>query len=195
VALFLVWSLSPIGGQGALRATTLSTNVRTRDLTLSSYPFSNLSAYTHNIFESGDSGSLTMINRYVAPAQAAFATQDLGLHHANQSSNGFTAAVKQAGGLEEAVRITQRDLWRNVRIPFLHSLPGYNEKENEWISVQNDIIPDYSSLIGVPIRGLLALKSGNASFIIGTNYQTVMVSPVLNTARNLLTVHSAICLG
>ena len=181
----LVWTLSPIGGQGALRATALGANVRTVDYNLSSYPFSYLRAYGGGPFNSGASGGASLMNQYQTPAWAAFASQDLGLHHANGSSDSFTAAVEQAGGVEEAVRMTQRDLWRNVRVPFIHSLPGYSAAQDDWISVQSNTIPDYSSLIGVPVRGFPALRSGNASSIIETSYQTVIVS---SAQKNILKI-------
>jgi hypothetical protein len=103
------------------------------------------------------------MNQHQVPAWAAFISQDLRLHHANRG----------------AVRITQRDLWRNVRIPFIHSLPAYKSEQLEWISIQSNTIPDYSSLIGVPIRGFPARRSGNASSVVETSYQTVIVSSVL----------------
>lgn len=68
--------------------------------------------------------------------------------------------------------MTQRDLWRNVRIPFIHPLPGYKAKQEEWIAIQSNVIPDYSSLIGIPIRGIPSFTSGNASSIIQTSYHS-----------------------
>jgi len=177
VILILVWALSPLGAQGALKAATLSESIKTLDYNLSSYPISDLKAYENGTFNTGVAGLAFLKNQYQAPAWAAFASQDLGLHHANGSSNGFAAVLEKAGGPEEAAIITRRDLWRNVRVPFLHSLPGYSAKQNDWISIQGNTIPDYSSLIGVPMRGFPALRSGNASAVIETSYQTVTVSP------------------
>jgi hypothetical protein len=71
--------------------------------------------------------------------------------------------------------MTKRDLWRNVRIPFLHMLSGYDKTRSDWTTVPKDMISDYSSLIGIPIRGFPATWEGNTTFTIQTNYQTLEV--------------------
>jgi hypothetical protein len=82
----------------------------------------------------------------------------------------------QWGGRVEVVRVARRDLWSNVRIRFLHSLPTYNASSFHWLDIVSDIIPKHSSLIGIPVRGLPSASSGNLSFVLNTNYQILDVS-------------------
>jgi hypothetical protein len=74
----------------------------------------------------GASGGATLMNQFQALLGAVFTAQDIGLDHSNGSSINFESAVLVVGGRVEVVRIARRDLWRNVRIRFLHSLPTYN---------------------------------------------------------------------
>jgi hypothetical protein len=100
-------------------------------------------------------------------------------------------AVERLGGMDEALRISKRDLWRNLRVPFLHSLPGYDDRVPDWIPVPVDATPQYSSAIGVPIRGLQQ-QSGNTSFVMQTNYETVDVSLILRLNQNAYTKINAV---
>jgi hypothetical protein len=113
-----------------------------------------------------------------------FTAPDLSLLHANGSSMGFDDAVERVGGAKEAVKMTRRDLWRNVRIPLLQSLPHYSEMTHDWLSVPAEGIPEYSSLIGVPIRGLPSAHEGNITFNIQTNYQALEVKHSLLCTHN-----------
>jgi hypothetical protein len=176
ILLILVWSLSPVGGQGALRAMDLKQNTTTMEYHLSSYPKNNLSVFANTLFNNHDSFGAT--NQYQALRSAVFSAQDISLLQTNGSSNGFSRAVQNAGGASEAVRVTKRDLWRNVRVPFLHRLPKYDKDTIDWIGVPSDIVLDYSSLIGVPIRGYPSIKAANTSFVIQTNYHTLEVRRV-----------------
>lgn len=175
ILLILAWSLSPIGGQSALRALELRQNTTTSEYPLANFPQNNLSAFENNFIMSG-SGKMSLMGQYRALVDAVFSSQDVTLLHADNSSRGFESATQRAGGRVETIRVTRRDLWRNVRIPFLHTLPGYNSRSDDWITVPSDVIPKYSSLIGVPIRGFPTAQEANTTFIIQTNYQTLKVS-------------------
>jgi hypothetical protein len=154
----------------------LRENATTSDVPLISYPNNDLSVFGGGPLNSGASGGATLMNQFRAPIGAVFSAQDMGLLHSNGTSTGFEQAVLGVGGQDEAVRITQRDLWRNVRIPFLHSLPKGEALSSDWAEVSPDLIPDHSSLIGVPIRGFPPALSGNMTFVSPTNYQTLKVS-------------------
>jgi hypothetical protein len=175
ILLILVWSLSPVGGQGALRAINLRKNTTIVEYRLASYPKSDLSAHLNGLFDSR-SGQASDLNQYRALVGAVFSALDIGLMQANGSSNEFERAVQRAGGEEETVRITKRDLWRNVRVPLIHMLPTYDQDVTDWIEVPPDAIPEYSSLIGTPIRGYPSAKAANTSFVVQTNYQTLKVN-------------------
>lgn len=169
-----MWSLSPIGGQGALRALSLRENITSHEYAMVTYPTTNLSVAFARVPAPYKGASL--INQMRAPIGAAFSTQDVTLLHSENTSQASQSAVERLGGMQEALKITQRDLWRNVRIPFLHMLEGYHPQFSEWLSVPGGTIPGYSSLIGVPIRGYPSMKSGNISFVIQTSYQVLDVS-------------------
>jgi hypothetical protein len=173
--LILVWSFSPVGGQGALRAMDLRKNTTTVEYHLASYPKNDLSSYLREALFDSASGQASLVSQFHALVGAAFSAQDIGLLQANGSSRDFSKAVQRAGGASEAVRLTKRDLWRNVRIPLLHMLPEYREETRNWVEVPSNMIPEYSSMIGVPVRGFPSTKAANTSFMIQTNYQTLKV--------------------
>ncbi|KAH7394396.1 hypothetical protein BKA66DRAFT_299245 [Pyrenochaeta sp. MPI-SDFR-AT-0127] len=182
LGLTVVWSLSPIGGQGALRALELRENRTTYEYPIASFPHTNLSVFTPGPFE-GSSTPAYLLNQFRALNGAVFSAQDVGLLHANGSSPNFESAVQRAGGAMEAVKSTRRDLWRNVRIPFLHSFSKGAETELGWVDVPSDTIPDYSSLIGVPVRGLPRVQRGNTTFMISSFYQTLECTPWRNSSE------------
>ncbi|KAJ8110834.1 hypothetical protein OPT61_g6417 [Boeremia exigua] len=171
--LIFVWSLSPVGGQGALRAMDLKTNTTTVQYHLASYPKNDLSSYLREDLFGSISGQSSLVSRFHALVGAAFSAQDISLLQANGSSKDFSKAVQRAGGASEAARLTKRDLWRNVRIPLLHMLRDYEEETRDWVEVPPNMIPEYSSMIGVPVRGFPSTKAANTSFMIQTNYQTL----------------------
>jgi hypothetical protein len=141
---------------------------------VASYPRANLTVFSPSIFE-GSSTPASLVDRFRALNGAAFSAQDTGLLHANGSSAQFDDAVQRVGGTLEAARLTRRDLWRNVRIPFLHSLSPSPSSEFDWIDVPSDTVHDYASLIGIPVRGIPTAKSGNTTFTIQSFYQTSQV--------------------
>ncbi|KAF2847242.1 hypothetical protein T440DRAFT_456651 [Plenodomus tracheiphilus IPT5] len=177
ILLVVVWILSPAGGQGALRALVLKDNITTLDYPLIVYPINNLSIFEASSFNSGASGGASLMSQFRASVGAVFATPDIVLLHANQSSREFEKAVQRVGGVDGALKMTQSDLWRNVRIPFLHTLPTFTAGSVDWTHVSSTIIPRYSSLIGVPIRGYPQMHTGNTSLSIQTNYQTLECGP------------------
>jgi hypothetical protein len=167
--------LSPAGGQGALRSFDLKENITTIEEIYASYPSNNLSVYTNGPWES-TSGGLTLMNQFRLPINAAFSGQDIGLLQGDAvQTNQFIEAQNRIGGPSEAARVTQRDIWRNVRIPMLLSLAGYTTGSADWVNVPPLAIPHYSSLIGIPVRGLQVGTAGNATFMVQTNYQALQV--------------------
>lgn len=95
----------------------------------------------------------------------------------NTSTLGVTDGLKDMGGEAYVREIGKMDIWGNPRIPYLEKLPGYSvEKPFEWVDVPTDEIPIYASLVGIPVRGLPAHVTGNATFEVGAVYVTVNVS-------------------
>ncbi|KAF1935284.1 hypothetical protein EJ02DRAFT_361858, partial [Clathrospora elynae] len=180
--LVILWSLSPAGGQGALRALTSRQNTTTIELKYASYPTNSLSFYLTGPFENDPSPDL-MLLQFRAPIHAAFYGQDVSLLQANTSSPQFADAISRVGGPPEALKITRRDLWRNVRIPMLHTLPQFVQGASDWIIVPTDKIAEYSSLIGVPIRGFTPSLDGNTTLTISTNYQALECNNWVNATE------------
>lgn len=119
---------------------------------MTSYFQRNLSAFEGGPFNSGASGRATLTNQFRAPIGAVSWTRDIARLHSENSSQGSNSTVECLGGVQESINITQRDLWRNVRIPFIYTLGGYDPQVTEWLTVFNGTIPAYSSLIGVTVR-------------------------------------------
>jgi len=174
--LILIWALSPIGGQAALRAIESEPDIVVSEYPLISYATSNnLSIFLSSAMNIPANGA-ELKGSMRASIAAVFTAHDSTLSHANGSSEGFVNSVNQGGGDEQVVKSCRRDLWRNIRIPFLHSLPGYQSSNRfEWLDISQDFIPDTSSLIGVPIRGFPSTKSGNTTFTLQSNYQLLEV--------------------
>lgn len=181
ICVVLVWSLSPLGGQAAVRSLHLHPNVATTETPVLHYLGGNISDLNlfynstgdMGIFMSG-SGKAQLISEMRAIVAASFLTTDAAVTHANGSSVKFDTVVESLGGRQPAARLAQRDLWRNVRIPFMQLLPDYNaENPNAWIEVPSDEIVSPASLIGVPVRGGSFNRAGNSTFLVNSRYQTV----------------------
>ncbi|KAF2402407.1 hypothetical protein EJ06DRAFT_528518 [Trichodelitschia bisporula] len=70
------------------------------------------------------------------------------------------------------------DLWNNVRIPHVESLPTYDPKQpDKWISVQPGMNSSaYAALVGIPMRCETDPPGLNSTFAISANYNTFKFS-------------------
>ncbi|KAF4964743.1 hypothetical protein FSARC_7342 [Fusarium sarcochroum] len=121
-------------------------------------------------------GSLqeSLISGFRRTVIAAFSRPDIQISHSNGSSDGFDAVVARLGGVSQAARLGQQDIWRNVRIPFMEFLSGYDKQNaTAWISIPSDEVIPYASFIGVPIRGGSFDRAGNSSMVLQSRYQTL----------------------
>lgn len=85
--------------------------------------------------------------------------------------------MEQVGGSEAALAMARQDIWGNVRVPFLHMLGGYDSDDPfAWVDVPADSLAPYESLVGVPIRGIPGMRTGNATMILQSSYMTMSVS-------------------
>ncbi|EGU87677.1 hypothetical protein FOXB_01833 [Fusarium oxysporum f. sp. conglutinans Fo5176] len=108
----------------------------------------------------GASAEQSMISDMRTVLSASFSTQDVLVSHANTSSPHYNDIITDLGGKWEASCRGCRGLWRNIRIPFLELLPAYDASDpHTWISVPEDEIVPYASLIGLPIRDSFTWKS------------------------------------
>jgi hypothetical protein len=106
--LISIWALSPVGGQAALRAMELLPDTVIIEHPMTPYPGNNILVYTSIACNYEASGGSSMINQFKAPVGAVFTAQNLGLLHANGSSEDFEDALYRAGSHEQAVRICRR---------------------------------------------------------------------------------------
>jgi hypothetical protein len=174
-----VWLLGPLGGQAALRSICIQQNPITTQTPALYYLGNNQSeiesyylsgAYVHM----GVSGRAYTIAGMRSIISAAFSNPDILVSHANGSSPSFDNAIKELGGKSQASRSGYRDLWRNVRVPFLELLPGYDSKyPTSWVSVPLDQVIPYASLIGLPIRVGPFNGAGNLTMAVQFHYQTL----------------------
>ncbi|KAI8689572.1 hypothetical protein NCS56_00220800 [Fusarium sp. Ph1] len=188
IGIALVWCLSPLGGQAAVRSLHLQPISTVTEVPALYYLGSNISDFNLFYNESGDVGvfsGLSTRGSYIANFRSAilasFYMPDTLVSHANGSTDGFDSAVAALGGPSQAARMGRRDLWRNVRIPFLELLPGYDPDDpSSWVSVPSDMVVPYASLIGIPIRGGSFNRAGNSTLTVHAHYQTLSCKRILN---------------
>ncbi|KAM0380069.1 hypothetical protein ACHAPZ_000275 [Fusarium culmorum] len=161
ILVLIVWSLSPLGGQAALRSLHRQQSpISTK--TPAAYFLGNneseIQTYYFNgavVFQ-GASSHASYISDMRTTLAVSFSKKDTLVSHANSSSPHYNETITGLGGKREASRSGRRDLWRNVRIPFIELLPGYRSDDpHAWIPVSDDEIVPYASLIGLPIRNVL----------------------------------------
>lgn len=188
VGVALVWCLSPLGGQAAIRSLHLQPNSIATEVPALYYLGSNISDFNFFYNGSGDVGvfnGYSTRGSYIADFRSAilasFYTPDTLVSHANGSTDRFDFAIATLGGPLQAARMGQRDLWRNVRIPFLELLPDYDPGyPSSWVSVPSDMVVPYASLIGIPIRGGSFNRTGNSTLTVHAHYQTLSCRRILN---------------
>ncbi|KAI1028705.1 hypothetical protein LB503_002605 [Fusarium chuoi] len=186
IVVIAVWSLSPLGGQAALRSLSLQQNPTFTEIPATYYLGINKSTI-HQFYRDGAgvfqgaSGAQSLITDMRTVLSASFLTQDVRVSHANTSSARYNETIAGLGGKWEASRKGRRDLWGNVRIPFLELLPAYdNADPNDWISVPDDEVVPYASLIGLPIRGGSFERPGNSTMTVQFHYQTLSCGEAFN---------------
>ncbi|RMJ17774.1 hypothetical protein CDV36_002556 [Fusarium kuroshium] len=193
----IIWCLSPLGGQAAVRSIGLFPNSTTAQIPAMQYFGSNISDMNplYGTLGAGFGGVLKWttakpntifdLRNIVA---SVFSTPDVLVCHANGSSDGFDAAVQTLGGKWQAARLGQRDLWRNVRVPFLELLPHYDSELPEaWVEVPTDQVVSYASFIGIPIRGGSTSRAGNSTMRVRSHYMTLSCGEHFNASSTWLT--------
>lgn len=118
---------------------------------------------------------------YILPfAESAFLTPEVRVILTNTTNPLFNQTLNDLGGIKQAASLSHQDRWRNPRVPFIHMLPEYREDDPfAWVDVDNNTIPPYSSLIGIPIRGFPKTGLGNATLAVQSSYTSVSVSKYL----------------
>ncbi|KAM0386202.1 hypothetical protein ACHAPY_000754 [Fusarium culmorum] len=186
ILVLIVWSLSPLGGQAALRSLHRQQSpISTK--TPAAYFLGNneseIQTYYFNgavVFQ-GASSHASYISDMRTTLAVSFSKKDTLVSHANSSSPHYNETITGLGGKREASRSGRRDLWRNVRIPFIELLPGYRSDDpHAWIPVSDDEIVPYASLIGLPIRNGSFERPGNATMMVHFHYMTLSCGKPFN---------------
>jgi hypothetical protein len=125
VALLVVWSLSPIGGQAFIRIMTIGSKDTQIHETL---------WYMVN-------------NGYLI----AYFAQSLQAYGQSRAGAVFVAAMMAS----PATKSSPLDLWGNVKIPRIERYEGMAQMDGEgWYDIDDGDIDTYSSFIGIPIMGI-----------------------------------------
>ncbi|PTD08740.1 hypothetical protein FCULG_00010900 [Fusarium culmorum] len=195
IGIVVIWSLSPLGGQAAVRSLALQSPKHTEKIKAGHY-FSQTPIRTICELARSDNNLNKCENAFGNPkglitndlpgfrraVNTAFSRTDVRLSHPNVSTDDYDDVIEQLGGASQAARLGKQDIWGNVRIPFMEFLPGYDGQNPEsWTKVPPDKYVPYSSFVGVPIRGGSPPGAvGNLSMILYTRYQTLSCGDVFN---------------
>ena len=173
VILLGLWTFNPLGSQASFRVITLESEL--------SIGTTNVSYFNSTLpfeIENSAFGGASSISSYAPMLRSLYGSAlfnaESGAQYANLSSPVYDSLLARLGGREAAGELSTMDPWGNVRIPSLKYLPGYDPNRPEaWLNVPwKDGPVNYSSLIGVPFRGIRSSFAGNASFNIGASYHT-----------------------
>jgi hypothetical protein len=152
LCLALLWALSPMGGQSALRI------VDTTHKDFKAFP--EVEYFDTNNTGSGWAAATVNVNE-----------TDLSF---GQWDTLYTASLLASA----ESKFSNLDLWGNVKVPFMSSYrdvmndtwtdvpPRYSPQDNG-VDFNNGSVMAFSSLIGLPITGL---QEGNSSFLLESNY-------------------------
>jgi hypothetical protein len=172
-ALFILWSLSPVGGQASLRAITLEKEF-TDQLVSISYMSTDPRQwpYIPNLNRGGKTAKQTVVQ---ALFTSALLTQASPLQYLNRTAQqaDFDKLIAELGGKVSLIEKSTVDTWGNIRLPAFHLLPGLDSKSCAnltWIAVSRNQLPPYTSDIGIPVQNLPVTGVGNLSFTMLASY-------------------------
>jgi hypothetical protein len=176
IILLALWSISPLGSQASFRGVYLQENLKTGilDTPVSHAPAdyfreSSILQFQADNFTRFNEMYIIGITRY----QSATYLPEAYTQYSNSTGAQFNAKSSilksQYGSLGE-------DVWGNVRIPYIFSLPGYDERRmDEWLAVPDDQIVNYTSLIGIPFGSRPDNVIGNISFVMNSSHHELEV--------------------
>ncbi|CAN9235029.1 unnamed protein product [Alternaria alternata] len=102
--------------------------------------------------------------------------------YVDKTNKTYQDIVITLGGESSAGVQAATDLWGNIRMPNLHTLPEFDANEpHRWVNVPwQDSVHNYSSLVGEHFAGLERNFTGNTTFNTTASYLTFSCSPWLN---------------
>lgn len=174
--LIVLWTFSPIGGQAVLRAIQITPHISPQTHIISYIPPADIGIpLNYGLWESASDRS-EELGRIIPMFGAALSAPNALGQASNGSSKNFAAVIEQLGGVDIASTNARTDLWGNVRVPEITSLPGYDSlRPHEWITVPSDQLVTYESLIGIPIRGIPPTSAGNFTLEVSATYLGLQV--------------------
>ncbi|KAK1506649.1 hypothetical protein CTAM01_02981, partial [Colletotrichum tamarilloi] len=154
--LVVIWSLSPLGGQAALRVLT----PRVEEISfLTTLPYLNNTV-------------VGFPSRYMA---AGMAGQQIPIN----------ALVLGSLGATDEVKNSSTDTWGNIKIPMIEHFSHYPQvKSNEWVLLdqnQNEVV--YSAIIGIPVANIS--RRHRSDFILETSYLKLDCTELRNFTGNI----------
>jgi len=170
IILLALWSISPLGSQASFRGVYMQENLYTGvlDIPISHAPTgyfresSTLKFQANNLSRMG-------ITRY----PSAIYLPEAYTQYSNGTGAQFNA---KSSFLEGQYGSLGEDVWRNVRIPHIFSLPGYDDSRmDEWLAVPDDQIVNFTSLIGIPFGSRPRNLIGNTSFVMNSSHHEFQV--------------------
>lgn len=157
LGLLLLWALSPLGGQSALRLLNETNTTMVG---------------THPVFYSS------------VDAQSAFATTS---SYNQEAANQVDAVVKTTLMTVDTTDSSPMDIWQHPKIPRLAELEAAEEKnENDrpWYSIDHSVNHTYAALTGLDVLNLP--QSGSTNFTVPYEYMyfSCAMSPANNMSMN-----------
>ncbi|KAH7270944.1 hypothetical protein B0J15DRAFT_575843 [Fusarium solani] len=185
--LIILWSISPLGGQAVLRTIYTASHAESQKYDLMYSPAATVGPpLNYGLWESASTRSTTL-GKIVPMFGAALSAPSALGQAANGSSPNFDAVIERLGGAVVASAGARADLWGNVRVPEITSLPGYRSNDpHNWIDVPTDQLVDYESLVGIPLRGMPTEPPGNLTLDLSAAYLALECSQWFNTTKWLL---------
>ena len=138
IALIVLWMLSPLGGQSASRLLSITEVER----------YGTGSVAWHNAY----------VDRYDTGGNLVDPSRP------NITSNVYVACMLQS---RQSV-LSPRDLWGNVKIPFLPVHGNTSDAVGRWTQIDDSRPVTYSSLTGITVAGLRPEQQ--SSFSVGSRY-------------------------
>ncbi|KAK8174775.1 hypothetical protein BC567DRAFT_296652 [Phyllosticta citribraziliensis] len=180
VMLLAIWAFSPAGGIAVDQILSLRNNFDTANVPLIYYPNTAVGNLTVQSLVSSASGLRSSTVDRAMMYGSVLTDPGVSLLAAEASSpdveRKLNATIERITP-KAATNGTRHDLWGNVRIPFLHALPGFDEKKPyDWVKVSLTKITQFSSLLGMPIRGINDTGAGNMTLQLSSCYHSLECS-------------------
>ncbi|KAM0421035.1 hypothetical protein ACHAPT_011106 [Fusarium lateritium] len=174
--LAILWSISPLGGQAVLRTIYTTSHANARDYELMYSPAATIGPpLNYGLWESASYRN-TQLGEIAPMFGAALSSPNALGQAANGSSPNFDAMIERIGGSAVASAAARVDLWGNVRVPEIASLPGYRSNDpHRWLDVPSDQLVTYDSLVGIPIRGMPSQTPGKVTLDLSAAYLALEV--------------------